>query len=147
MAYCMQYNKNITKGIAKRNLNAGQEKEFDLDRKRDDESIIDVQLLKDPDYQVSKKEITVYDTLDVELLMDVVPEKAWQKWDNQGELHLRLPKAATNRAKIWKQLELSPNTVQKVQTWWDKKDEFVDMVEDLAVTERKQGLHRDNDEL
>ncbi len=48
-AYCMQYNKNRTKGIAKKN-NTGTEKEFDLDRKRDDESIIDVQVLKDPEY-------------------------------------------------------------------------------------------------
>jgi hypothetical protein len=40
-AYCMQFVKNNTQGIAKKE-NAGDEKEWDLDRKRDDESIIDV---------------------------------------------------------------------------------------------------------
>ena len=40
-AYCMEYVKNTTKGISK-NENVVAEKEFDLDRKRDDDSIIDV---------------------------------------------------------------------------------------------------------
>jgi hypothetical protein len=109
-AYCMQFLKNTTIGIIK-NENAGSEKEFDLDRKRDDESIIDVQSLKDPDYQISKKEITFYDTQDVDLLMEVEPTKFYQKWENQGELHLKISKSKNNRAKYWKNLEMSPNTV------------------------------------
>jgi len=40
-AYCMQFVKNSTKGISK-NENAGEGRQYDLDRKRDDESIIDV---------------------------------------------------------------------------------------------------------
>ena len=52
-AYCMQYIKPRV-GIAKTN-STKNEKAFDLDRKRDDESIIDVQSLKDPDYQIGKK--------------------------------------------------------------------------------------------
>ena len=59
----MQFLKNTTKGLSKiENAEESKEKSFDLDRKRDDISIIDVQSLKDPDYQISKKIITFYDT-------------------------------------------------------------------------------------
>ena len=49
VAVCMEYTKNITKGVAKSSEEA-KGRSYDLDRKRDDTSIIDVQSLKDPDY-------------------------------------------------------------------------------------------------
>ena len=47
-AFCMEYKGDI-QGVSK-NDNAGENKEFDLDRKRDDKSIIDIDSLKDANY-------------------------------------------------------------------------------------------------
>lgn len=60
-AYCMQFSKDPNIGVLK-NTADSTAKAFDLDRKRDDESIIDVQSLKDPDYQISKKVISLFET-------------------------------------------------------------------------------------
>ena len=141
-AYCMQFIKNSTQGVSK-NEEAKNEKMFDLDRKRDDESIIDVQSLKDPDYQISKKTITFYDTDEIELLWHIDDKASTFKWENDGELHITMPKLKSNKVQYWQRLEKTPNTTQKVQVWWDMKDEHVDNVEDLAVDERKAGLHKD----
>lgn len=86
----MEYQKD-RKGVAKKE-NALDEKEFDLDRKRDDESIIDVQSLKDPDYQVKKKEITLYDTGLIELFRAVDSSAYKELWENDGEVILTIPK-------------------------------------------------------
>ena len=58
----MQFQKDITKGVSKNQKAKQNQKDYDLDRKRDDESIIDVKILKDADYQINKKEIEFYDT-------------------------------------------------------------------------------------
>ena len=58
----MQFQKDITKGVSKNQKAKQNQKDYDLERKRDDESIIDVKILKDADYQINKKEIEFYDT-------------------------------------------------------------------------------------
>jgi len=107
-AYCMQYNKDPNIGVKKKNEDT-KEKAFDLDRKRDDESIIDVQSLKDPDYQINKKAITLFDSDEIEMLYDVDFSKAKYKWEGEGEVHLIMPKSTSNKVKYWKQLEKNPN--------------------------------------
>jgi hypothetical protein len=59
----MQLNKDITKGKQK-NTDAEKQrvKAFDLDRKRDSDNIIDLELLSDVDFQLNKKNITFFDT-------------------------------------------------------------------------------------
>jgi hypothetical protein len=97
----MQYTKDPNVGVKKKNEDS-KEKAFDLDRKRDDESIIDVQSLKDPDYQVHKKVITLFDTDEVELLHKVDFEKATYKWEGEGEVHITMPKSSENKVKYWR---------------------------------------------
>ena len=137
----MQYVKE-RKGVAK--VVKKGEKDFDLDRKRDDESIIDVESLRDPDYQVNKKQITFFDTGDIPLLMQVDAATSSSQWENEGEVHLKLPKHIDNKAKYWRRLALTQVPKDpKMQVWWDMEAEHADIVKDLAYDERKLGLHKD----
>ena len=135
----MQYLKNNTEGLKNR-ANSKEQKEFDLDRKRDDESIIDVQSLKDPWYQTEKKTITFYDTEEIELLQNIDSSQIKQRWEYEGELHLILQKSKQNKSRYWKSLEKEGTVKNKVQTWWEKYDEHSENVEDLRIAERKAGL-------
>ena len=91
VAVCMDYTKNLTQGVAK---STGEDKgrSYDLDRKRDDTSIIDVQSLKDPDYQTAKKQILVYDTGLIQLKWPIQSQNVKFKWEAEGELQLTVPK-------------------------------------------------------
>ena len=73
----------------------------------------------------------------------VDPSKSTYLWDNNGVLQLKLRKAEGNQVKYWKRLEKVPSG-RPMSVWWDMKDEHVDAVEDLAVDERKKGLHSDD---
>ena len=130
----MQYLKPRV-GIAKNNSTTNKEKAFDLDRKRDDESIIDVQSLKDPDYQISKKQITFFDTQTINLLHKVVPTASLSKWNGEGEVHLTLRKSTENRLKYWTQLEETKSNNTFI--WWEMKEMHQDAVDDLKMDEAK----------
>ena len=130
----MQYLKPRV-GIAKNNSTTNKEKAFDLDRKRDDESIIDVQSLKDPDYQISKKQITFFDTQTINLLHKVVPTASSSKWNGEGEVHLTLRKSTENRLKYWTQLEETKSNNTFI--WWEMKEMHQDAVDDLKMDEAK----------
>lgn len=95
-AYCMQFMKDITKGVSKNQRAKQNQKDYDLDRKRDDESIIDVKILKDADYQINKKEINFFDTDQIELLYKVDPQRSSFLWDNNGVVQIKLRKADGN---------------------------------------------------
>lgn len=134
----MQLNKDITKGKQK-NTDAEKQrvKAFDLDRKRDSDNIIDLELLSDVDFQLNKKNITFFDTDQLEL-MDKVGEKE-EQWIGDGEVQLTFTKLEPN--KYWKDL-LKSNPVDRLepQTWWELRDKYLDEVEDLRIQQRKDEL-------
>ena len=94
--------------------------------------------MKDPDYQISKKQISLFDSGDLELEMDIDSDNSSFRWEGEGEVDLRMPKSKANPLRYWKSLLKSGDV--KVSTWWEVKDEHVDAVEDLALDERKSEL-------
>ena len=87
----MQLEKDPTKGVQKNNDAEQQRvKAFDLDRKRDSDNIIDAELLNDVDYQLHKKNITFFDTDQLELLFKTGHKKTF--WFGDGEVHITLSK-------------------------------------------------------
>lgn len=72
--------------------------------------------------------------------MEVDFKNAIFKWESEGEVHITLPKNKSNPHKYWPRLEKTASVENKVQIWWDMKDEHTDLVEDLRIDERKAGI-------
>lgn len=101
----MQVYKNSTQGIKKNDKASTDEKEFDLDRKRDDDRLLDSDSLEGAEYQASKKVIQKFDTQVINLLWNIDTSKTIQTWTQDGELELELFKAVENKYKYWPSLE------------------------------------------
>lgn len=97
----MQVHKNSTQGIKKNDKASTDEKEFDLDRKRDDDTLLDSDSLEGAEYQASQKVIQKFDSQYINLFQSIDTNKTIQTWTQDGELELELFKAADNRYKYW----------------------------------------------
>ena len=101
--------------------------------------------------------IVIFDTEDLELFGEVDPNLTTYTWQSDGELHIKMRKSAST-PKYWQHLlkdkdsyggqplgKNEPKMLLKVpvQTWWEKKDEHIDQVEDLAVEERQGDMMQD----
>ena len=80
-SYCMQNVKNITKGIPKNQRTSAAEKDYDLDRRRDSDALVDLGSLTSDD-----KVISYFDTEELDLLFDINVDKATSEWISDGEV-------------------------------------------------------------
>ena len=88
----MQVVKNVTKGQIKKEKALKNEKDFDLDRRRDSEDLIAMDSLTTED-----KTITYFDTEELDLFYDIDLEKSYSKWISDGEVNIVLAKSSSNK--------------------------------------------------
>ena len=82
----MQAQQGGIQGVKKQVTAQKDTKEYDIDRKRDDSTLLDIDSLMNAEEQVDKKEITMFQSGTVNLLWKIDSDKSSYKWVDDGEV-------------------------------------------------------------
>ena len=98
----MEMPREVRSGVKKNEHASKTQKEFDLDRKRDDPTVLEINSLKEEGFD--KKQISFYNTDELDTLWRIVPSKSIFEWVSDGEVQITLLKDPDNPVKYWTRL-------------------------------------------
>lgn len=90
------------------------------------------------------EKINLFDSGVIELKKVIVPEDSTFEWKEDGKLILTLRK--DNAPSFWKYLLKDPvKEVKELQVWWEIRDKYIEVLEDMMMEENIKERAEQND--
>jgi len=92
----------------------------------------------------SETDIKMFDSDELEFRSAIIPDQSSFEWRGDGRVILTLKKASG--ASFWKYLlKDAVKEVKELQTWWEMRDRYIEILEDYIMEENAKEAAKRND--